>query len=167
MNKIWSMKTKNLSCFRQQGNRSILDRIRVLSRENRKYFLKSKTSFTVRKLISLTWELNQVCWSCWKILFLLVSHSPNAIQMGEADFLQLFFFFCVQRLQINILNHAHFTKKQEWDRRGGETVKRGRVRQKMGETDRMEREGDWRSSVPEGVYLLFSRSCQPVPSEWL
>ncbi len=76
-------------------------------------------------------------------MFLVLFHSPNAVQMGEANFPDFF----VQVLHISILNHhAHFTRfhntraRQKRRRDRGGDGERERERQE-GETDREEREG--------------------------
>lgn len=105
---------------------------------------------------------------------MVLSHSPNSVQMGAADSSDFF----MQELQISILNHpAHFTRfhnsrARQMRRRG---IDRGR---QEGETDSVERVKVRERSVPEGalhslssfclsLFFLFSWSCQLLPSQWL
>lgn len=87
-------------------------------------------------------------------MFLVLFHSPNTVQMDEANFSDFF----VQRLHICILNHHdHSTRfhnpsaRQKRTRARGRNGKRDR---KVRQTGRRERERG--SGVPEGVSLSSS-----------
>lgn len=93
-----------------------------------------------------------------KEISLVLFPSPNAIQMDEAH-------FPVQGVHICILDHAYFTRFHDTKVKQLRRKHRGERRETDRTVRQIERQAEQRArgSLP----LLFSRSCQPVPSERL